>query len=88
MNHVDQKEVTVCDWTEVIDDLTLRVAAHTKRNTRTVVLLRPGYTYVQEQVRVSGVTACKTPVSAGMGGQALSVMVGNTRIAVFPPAGG
>lgn len=37
MNHVDQKEVTVCDWTEVIDDLTLRVAAHTERNTRTVV---------------------------------------------------
>jgi hypothetical protein len=57
------------------------------RPSRSSVLLRPGYTYVQKQVRVPGATACKTPISAGMAGQPLSVMVGSSRIAVPNDAG-
>ena len=51
------------------------------------VLLRPGYTYVQPQIQVSGETACERPVSAGMGSPPLSVVVAGTRVAAPDDAG-
>jgi hypothetical protein len=58
------------------------------RPSRSTVLLAPGYTYVQPQVRVISATACDRPVSAGIAGSLpFTVTVEDTRIAVSNDVG-